>query len=363
MSLVNSFPGGNGGSQITVDSALDGTSENPVQNKVIKSVLDKTYKTDDGTVVGVFQDNDMFPFYSPGYTPPQKKMSGSNIKATLKRYFDTLYSTITTSKAAVQDGTDLSLVTTGEKYAWNNPTAVPIVANQFDKANIYSTTEKIVGCWTDGRPVYQKTVSFGALPDGSAAKSVPHGINNLDKVINTEINSKHNSVNMNIEVPFIGWIDTTRHGIGVKINETNIIIQCSYYYAEFTNTYVTIRYTKTTDAANSFNYADENDYSTTEHVVGKWIDGSSIYQRTFTGTVPSGTDRFTVHTFDTAIKGVVKEWGMTYKADRSAGSGLFYLSTADNDNCCDVSGNRLMVRAKATGSVGCTYAVTLQYLK
>ena len=34
------------------------------------------------------------------------------------------------------------------------PTAI---ANKFDKANMYSTDEQIVGRWIDGKPLYQKT--------------------------------------------------------------------------------------------------------------------------------------------------------------------------------------------------------------
>ena len=35
-----------------------------------------------------------------------------------------------------------------------------ILANKFDKGNLYSTNEKIVGSWIDGKPVYQKIVQF-----------------------------------------------------------------------------------------------------------------------------------------------------------------------------------------------------------
>lgn len=41
-----------GGSSVTVDSALSATSENPVQNKVIKSALDGKLSTSGGTLTG-----------------------------------------------------------------------------------------------------------------------------------------------------------------------------------------------------------------------------------------------------------------------------------------------------------------------
>lgn len=47
----------------------------------------------------------------------------------------------------------------------------------------YSTDEQFTGkYWIDGRPVYQKTINFGALPNATT-KSVAHGISNLDYVI------------------------------------------------------------------------------------------------------------------------------------------------------------------------------------
>lgn len=48
-------------------------------------------------------------------------------------------------------------------------------------ANIYSTTEQIVGTWTDGRPIYRKVIEYTGTM--SATTSVPHGITNLDFMI------------------------------------------------------------------------------------------------------------------------------------------------------------------------------------
>ena len=51
--------------------------------------------------------------------------------------------------------------------------------------------------------------------------------------------------------------------------------------------HVTLKYTKTTDSANSYNYANENDYSTSEKIIGTWIDGKTLYQRTYSGDCPT----------------------------------------------------------------------------
>lgn len=41
---------------------------------------------------------------------------------------------------------------------------------------------------------------------------------------------------------------------------------------------------------------EENTYSTSEHVVGKWIDGSEIYERTYDiGALPNATTKSTEH--------------------------------------------------------------------
>ena len=48
--------------------------------------------------------------------------------------------------------------------------------------DIYSTNEIIVGTWIDGKPIYRKVVNVGS---GSGIFTHPHGISNLDIVVNT----------------------------------------------------------------------------------------------------------------------------------------------------------------------------------
>ncbi len=49
--------------------------------------------------------------------------------------------------------------------------------------------------------------------------------------------------------------------------------------------YVLIQYTKTTDEAIAI--GSDTDYSTTEKIVGTWIDGKPLYEKTIVGTSPS----------------------------------------------------------------------------
>ena len=48
--------------------------------------------------------------------------------------------------------------------------------------DIYSTDEIVVGTWIDGKPIYRKVVNVGS---GSGIFTHPHGISNLDIVVNT----------------------------------------------------------------------------------------------------------------------------------------------------------------------------------
>ena len=106
--------------------------------------------------------------------------------------------------------------------------------------NKYSTTEKAVGVWIDGRTVYQKTLSFGYIGIGETNKN--HDISNLDHVI---------------EAQMVGWLTNGHNTIFIPTlaTTTNNSITAWVCYAtyvkffstvEANNVYMTMRYVKTT---------------------------------------------------------------------------------------------------------------------
>ena len=256
------------------------------------------YATDD-TAFTAINDADYIPVYDTSDTA-KKKTLWSNIKSVLKTYFDTLYNmyTLPTASASTLGGVKIGQNLEIDDGVLNG--VIPVIGT-FSKECMYSTTEKVVGCWTDGRPIYQKTIDCGNLPNATS-KNVAHSISNLNVVTGIR-GYVHNSSN-NQSSPIDAIADDS-WSIAVSADRTNVIVKTWANYSTLTNfkVYATIQYTKTTDAANSFKYADENDYSTTEHIVGTWIDGKPVYQKTIDcGTGPNNTIKSVNHNISNISK-------------------------------------------------------------
>lgn len=108
-------------------------------------------------------------------------------------------------------------------------------------ATDYSTSEKIIGTWIDGSPLYQKTIDFGALPN-AAVKSIAHGISNIDKIV--EISGI--GIDNNTYFYQLGFVSPSALGNQIQcfasksgVTVSNAIDRSSVY------AYITLRYTKT----------------------------------------------------------------------------------------------------------------------
>jgi len=165
-------------------------------------------------------------------------------------------------------------------------------------AEYYSTNEKVIGRWIDGKPIYQKVVPI-TLPVGASSTGgtavIAHGISNFGELVNMEIHWFDSADNR--------WYVKDRSyagsnltysllSEGTSVGDTYIYIcngpNPTIDWSERTsNAYAILKYTKTTDSATTTIQEDPNEYSTTEKIVGKWIDGKPIYQKTATGTLDS----------------------------------------------------------------------------
>jgi len=122
--------------------------------------------------------------------------------------------------------------------------------------NNYSTEEQRIGTWIDGKPIYQITVDCGALPN-STVKTITLP---LEKTIVKEIiDIKGICYNYNSGQPYwrsIPKIQDNYTTLNVTVqfillsNQSNAVIQLmgrTTDSSDFTKSYVTIQYTKTTD--------------------------------------------------------------------------------------------------------------------
>jgi hypothetical protein len=116
------------------------------------------------------------------------------------------------------------------------------VLNTINDNLSYSTTEHKTGKkWIDGKPIYSKTIDFGALPN-AMLKTVNFTANNIDKI--TKIDAVANSSNYSLPLPYAS-IDNTEI-VRLYVNKSGeVAITTSGDLTPYSAT-VTIEYTKTT---------------------------------------------------------------------------------------------------------------------
>ena len=151
---------------------------------------------------------------------------------------------------------------------------------------IYSEEERQVGVWTDGKPLWQKT--FITTPS-SASYDIDVSSLNIERMI-----SRFGALTKTISVDNVQQKDVeyrtetstyNTYGVIVELRNSNLYIDISgYSYNEISEVRITLQYTKTTDTPGSGTWTPDGNlshhYSTTEHIIGTWIDGSTIYERT-----------------------------------------------------------------------------------
>ena len=108
--------------------------------------------------------------------------------------------------------------------------------------NKYSTDEINTGKkWINGKTIFQKTFVMGGLGRATTIKK-PHNISNLDLVVRIQGIAKENSVGATINLPHAA--DQQPYTVTVYADNTNVNIQTYADQSGYTQSYVTLWYTK-----------------------------------------------------------------------------------------------------------------------
>ena len=133
--------------------------------------------------------------------------------------------------------TSITSTSTGNQY----PSAKAVYNST---TNIYSTSEiKTNNVWIDGKPIYRKVISCGALPN-STSKLVNHNISDID---NSRIYgfAVRTSDKREFPLPFSGVYGSGN--IQIDLTSTQIQITTDVDRSSFNESYIIVEYTKTTD--------------------------------------------------------------------------------------------------------------------
>lgn len=158
---------------------------------------------------------------------------------------------------------------------------------------IYSSEEREIGVWKDGKPIYQKTYNATFT---NIASDTPQTVADIS------------SIGIDTLVTLDGSCAYTTEGFTFSSNLGGYFVCYAYPTGNLTfsqtmtqqttgRTYVvevTLYYTKTTDTSGSGQWTPQgvpaHHYSEDEQVVGTWIDGSTVYERTISFTTPNDSN-------------------------------------------------------------------------
>ena len=175
-----------------------------------------------------------------------------------------------------------------------------VVANKFSKGDLYSTDEKMIGQWINGKPLYQRAFSL-TIPtaDDKVYIAIESDIEDCIEsfgyasfgdgtwmcLSNSDLNNKRSF-----------YAQTAKSTSSSNYGKLRFFFQGTILYGQ--PAVIVAKYTKISDTAISI--GSDTDYSTEEKIIGTWIDGKPLYQRTLKITDLS------------AISSTVRGWYIVY---------------------------------------------------
>lgn len=141
---------------------------------------------------------------------------------------------------------------------------------------IYSDEERCIGVWRDNKPLYQRILTLTQDTTLVADTWVKTEFNKDTMETLVRVDVTIGTTGAVIEALSGGFIDgklalNSARNVGFNVSENARII---------------VQYTKTTDVAGSGNWNTDgvptHHYSTSEQVIGTWVDGKPLYEKCFT---------------------------------------------------------------------------------
>ena len=230
---------------------------------------------------------------------------------------------------------------------------------------IYSKEEREVGVWYDGRPLYMKTIEATATQVAAGVYTDTDFTNLGSGFI---VAGYYDCVNVKVGLNQYENTSTyTRTGFRGPNHATypNSLYLINSGYNN-NGAVVTVCYTKTTDTPGSGTWTTQgalaHHYSTDEHIIGTWIDGKPIYERTIhtsNNLLNSGT--LVVETLANTIN-VIGIEGFAYSTTSSGYMRPLPFAGQNNDIRVDVSNYDLKIITYADWSTYKAY-ITIRYTK
>lgn len=235
-------------------------------------------------------------------------------------------------------------------------------------ADIYSFEEKQVGVWTDGKPIYQCSyLTTTGISLSTQWSSAVFDKPNIDRPLKAQV-LRYTGSTFNAYLVGVQHLTT-----GFSFNTIMSGVNCQ------AGSIFTVWYTKTTDVAGSGDFVPNGTpavhYSTDEQIIGTWVNGSTLYQKTIifegknksTGSTVliSGTDL--LNTYGINIDNIKKkeflvEYYPTGYPTMTLTTDL-YLDASDRAVIWSASGNLYYAIQWGSAAATMDITLTLQYTK
>lgn len=179
-------------------------------------------------------------------------------------------------------------LTNNEKAGFINITDITGGNDDRFQPVIYSEEEREIGVWVDGKPLYEKTI-INSNPSYTQVGSIYECNTSVDfSGVDYFMIVNATALNANTTRP----VNNTRTDITamgyVAVGKSTNVIYTAFNTDGYTKLVFTLRYTKTTDTPGSGQWTPQgvpaHHYSTNEQIVGTWIDGSTVYEKTIIST-------------------------------------------------------------------------------